>query len=125
MNKYIAILLCLLSAGLGFLGGVFTTARTFVHPRQEFVKIQAGTFTTLLALSELRKSNLEYVIQEKERELDSYIVGLGVMARDGGQLGTEARQSLRRAGSYRSKVSYVPDSEIQQMVSDALKLAAQ
>lgn len=108
---------------LGFIIGAVSTARYLLNPRLEYLKIQANALTTVVALSELRKSNLDYVIQSKECELDATIVALGNLIRDDNKYSMDARNILRRVREYRVKVGYVPNSpESRRLVDDAFQL---
>ena len=125
MSKPISVLLIVLAATLGFAVGAITATRYWINPRQEFIKIEAEAFTNLVELSGLRKSGVESLIQTKERQLDTSIVALGSMVREGGKIGGEARQILKKVARYRSQVAYAPGPETQQWVNEALKLADQ
>jgi len=125
MSKPISILLIILAAILGFTVGTITATRYWVNPRQEFIKIEAEAFTNLVELSGLRKSGAESLIQTKERQLDTSIVALGSLVREGGKIGGEARRILKNVSRYRSQITYTPAPETQQWVTESLKLADQ
>jgi hypothetical protein len=113
-----------IAAVFGFAGGCFVMSRYLAPPGQVFVRIQAEAFTTLVDLTELRSGKAEGLIQLKEIQLDTYIISLAAVAKEGGTRGKGAIQILRRIAAYRKSTGYIPESkEAQQWVNDAFQLA--
>ena len=125
MKKFLLVLSLVFAAVLGFLVGAVVATHHWVNPSREFAKIQAEAFTTVHELSELRKSNIDGIVQSKELQLDSCIVALSVFAKEGGATSEQATHVLRRIATYRKKTGFSStNEETQRWVNDALKLAA-
>nr|WP_320133181.1 hypothetical protein [uncultured Holophaga sp.] len=124
MLKLSNLILCIISITVGFAAGCLIAVHYYVNTKQAICQLEADSYSTVATLSKLREGHFDSVIQAKELELDLHILALGVLARERGKMGDEARHCLRRVASYRRSQSYVPnDPNVRREIEDAMKLA--